>query len=49
MSNPVFAGQGTTIFTIMSALAVEQAPSISARDFPTRMDRWRCARRLRAP
>jgi len=34
MSNPVFAGQGTTIFTIMSALAVEHGAINLGQGFP---------------
>ena len=34
MSNPVFAGQGTTIFTVMSALAVEHGAINLGQGFP---------------
>ena len=32
--NPVFAGQGTTIFTVMSALAVEHGAINLGQGFP---------------
>jgi len=41
--NPVFAKQGTTIFTVMSALAAEHKAVNLARAFPTWMGRKRSA------